>query len=131
MNIILNIDNIDINSIIFYKPVTNKDKKYDKFYKILYNCNLYTINNIIINIPIFEIDFVDNKYRLNHKYRKKIKNMEYNILNKLNLFHKFRLILNLSTNHLQIKNNQLVYLKIYGIWNNKNDIGLIYKYLTY
>ena len=45
MNIILNIDDINPNSISFYNPIKNKFKKYEKFYKIVYNCNNFTINN--------------------------------------------------------------------------------------
>lgn len=134
MNIILNIGDVNTNSISFYNPIKNKFKKYEKFYKIIYNCNDYTINTLIIFIPLYETYYIDKDKKIlsfSNKIIDKLKILETETLKKLTCFNKnYRLILDLSHNNLISKLNiKHITLRIYGIWNNDLDVGLVYRFI--
>ena len=134
MNIILNIDDINPNSISFYNPIKNKFKKYEKFYKIVYNCNNFTINTLIISIPLQETFYIDNEKKIlsfSHKIKDRLKILETETLKKITCSNKkYRLILDLSYNNLISKINiNCITLRIYGIWNNDLDVGLVYRFI--
>jgi len=52
MNVIIPFHLFDVKKIIFQKPLQNKIPYYNSFYRILYNEEDYTLQNIIISIPL-------------------------------------------------------------------------------
>lgn len=136
MNIVININDFDFNRVSFYNPIKNKVKKYENFYKIIYNCNFYTITTLIINIPLKEFIHINNHNKnyiicfsciLNEKLIK----LENDILKRIYHFNNDYVIKNEITNTTIITKTKInnIYLRIYGVWNNYNDIGLVYRFL--
>jgi hypothetical protein len=137
MNICLDIDNVDVNNISFYKPIQNKIAHYTNFYKILYNIEIFTLNTLIINIETNDMNIVkeNNIYKvsftINPVFLEKLKLFETGMLDHFNLmkkkiiysYNKFstRLVYNTTSSVTNIV------LRISGIWESDNQIGITSK----
>ena len=65
MNVIIPFHLFDVKKIIFQKPLQNKIPYYNSFYRILYNGEDYTLQNIIISIPLNYV--ITNHNKKNYK----------------------------------------------------------------
>ena len=138
MNICLDIDQIHIKDISFYKPIQNKIAHYKNFYKILYNIEIFTLNTMIINVDVkdLQVQRENNIYKVSFTvtpaFIDKLKLFEMSILDNFNhitnkkimySFNKFVNKLVYNTNNPNIN----VVLRISGIWESDSQIGITYK----
>ena len=141
MNIYISLNNLNSKKIGYQKPVRNKIKSYTNFYRILYNEPCYTIYNLMINIPLNSI--ITNTH--NNVYRISFTNqllhylfmIETDILKNINYITSKRILHNLYNECINkryiIKANEEIKnitLRISGIWESNENIGLTYKFIT-
>lgn len=135
MNIILNINDFDYNKISFYNPIKNKVKKYENFYKIIYNCKFYTITTLIFNITLKDFIHIYNNGQYNivfsRSLNEKLIKTETDILKRIyHLNNNFICNNELCNTNIVTKNKIYnIYLRIYGVWNKYNEIGLVYRFV--
>ncbi len=143
MNIYHTINNLDVNHITICNPIANKFSNYDRFYKILYNLNGMTMNSIylLVDVDSLHVSEEHKKYKvtftIDDSTIDKIKKMEIALLEKANHFLQKDIILNCNYNLLNnkfiystnavSKKNKKIYIRISGIWESNNQIGLTTK----
>ena len=132
-----NLDNFDKKNIFIMQPIKNNLINQGLFHKLLYSNNLFTSNGIYI-----KLDFNNSKYlngRLvydicnNVDTINKINEIENYILEKISvkkkLYHK--IYDQFKCGNIKTNNNiNSIILKISGIWENDNAIGISYKIIT-
>lgn len=132
MNIALSVKDITIDDIFFLDPIKNIIINNSKFIRIIYSNNLLTLNGIYL------ICNIDNKDKNNnHGLLLYIQSLEYNILNKFSKEkiknYKIREYFNnnfINTDYTKDQEKYTKYiLKISGIWDASNNIGLTFKFL--
>ena len=132
MNIALSVKDITIDDIFFLDPIKNIIINNSKFIRIIYSNNLLTLNGIYL------ICNIDNKDKNNnHGLLLYIQSLEDNILNKFSKEkiknYKIREYFNnnfINIHYTRDKENYTKYiLKISGIWDASNNIGLTFKFL--
>ena len=138
MNLCLDIDTINIKNVAFYKPIQNKIAHYKNFYKILYNIEMFTLNTLILQVDVKDLQVIkeNNIYKVSFiidpHFIEKIKLFETNLLDNFNnitnkrivySFNKFvnRLIFNTTNPTTNIV------LRISGIWESDTQIGITNK----
>jgi hypothetical protein len=126
MNIIIDYNNFDINNIFFYDPIKNNIIDDSTFVRIIYSDHNVILNGLYLQITLDKLNDLNN---LNTLYNI-LENIETSILNKykLNIEKVNRIKVQLVYIIKYIKNNKLI-LKISGIWENNNKIGLTYKFI--
>lgn len=124
MNLIINLENISISNIFFYEQVKNTILDNSYFIRIIYSNQDLILNGIYILIDLNNsindnckiIDELEknilSKYKSDKIQNKKIKENFLYFLNKNNI------------------NNKFMILKISGIWETLNNIGLTFKYIS-
>ena len=141
MNIIIPYHLFESKKILFQKPVENKIKYYNYFYRIFYNETYYTIQNLIISIPLTHIitNYTNKIYKIsfNNALLYSLFYMEYEILKQMSLItHKKieRLLYNdcMYKRYILHLNKPLhkLLLRISGIWESKDKIGITYKFIA-
>lgn len=132
MNIALSAKDITIDDIFFLDPIKNIIINNSKFIRIIYSNNLLTLNGIYL------ICNIDNKDKNNnHGLLLYIQGLEDNILNKFSKEkiknYKIREYFNnnfINTDYTKDQEKYTKYiLKISGIWDASNNIGLTFKFL--
>lgn len=142
MNVIIPYHSFKIKKILFQKHVLNKISYYKWFYRILYNEEHFTIQNMLISIPsshiitnlnhkhykisfsnavlfsLFKIEYELLK-NINHIIQKKIERLLYNDC----IYKRYILKLNEPV--------QQLYLRISGIWETADKIGITYKFIQH
>lgn len=123
MNLIINLENILTNNVFFYEQVKNTILDNSYFIRIIYSNKDLILNGIYILINLNNsvndncklIDELEknilSKYKSDKIQNKKIKENFLYLLNKNN-------------------NNKFIILKISGIWETLNNIGLTFKYIS-
>ena len=132
MNIALSVKDITIDDIFFLDPIKNIIINNSKFIRIIYSNNLLTLNGIYL---ICNIDNKDNNN--NHGLLLYIQSLEDNILNKFSKekIKNYKLREYFNNNFINIdytksqENYSKYILKISGIWDASNNIGLTFKFL--
>jgi hypothetical protein len=158
MNLIIELNNIKLENIIFLDIKENIIME-GNFTKIIYSNEFFVMNGVYIDLSLnyYYIEknmnkdyFRFNTFSLNNiNVIKEISNIEiqmleyykkmFNINNKINcLLSKqmqcgnLKIFKEFSKNVLETKNNEKKYiLKISGIWENYNEIGITYKLLEF
>jgi hypothetical protein len=149
MNILLNINDFNIENVFILESKENMIIN-GVFNKILYSTSFFTMNGIYLFFPVidYNIKYNNGKNILNFNI---IKNMDlisnFSKLEKdlLNFYIKSKKINNkkiINTFEKQLNNGNIkfykyfcskkeFYLKISGIWETYNDIGITYKLIYY
>jgi len=150
-----NIENVDYNNIIINDPIKNSVLQYNYFYKLLYSTDIVVLSSVFIifelNNIVMENDKVTfNKNTNNTEVFNKLIALEEYILNLINesktKLYKFKELyehqyFKFSVSDdverfndynniklLEVKNNTKKFiLKISGIWESKDNIGLTFK----
>ena len=131
MNIAITAKDLSIDDVFFLDPIKNIIINNSKFIRIIYSNNLLTLNGIYL------ICNIDNKDKYNnHGLLSYIQSLEDNILNKFSKEkiknYKIReYFYNNFINSVCTKSeeNYTKYiLKISGIWDATNNIGLTFKF---
>ena len=146
MYIIHNINNIIIKDIYFGDSIKNTVLTNGKFTRLLYSTSLYILNTLLLQIKMTDISIenIYNKYKCiysvdkNMQYIKKIEYLEKKILEKI-VSKKKRVYniknqlytgcIKLFTNSPIHKNKTEMVLKISGIWETYDEIGITYKFM--
>lgn len=132
MNIAITTKDLSIDDIFFLDPIKNIIINNSKFIRIIYSNNLLTLNGIYL------ICNIDNKDKSNnHGVLLYIQSLEDNILNKFSKEkiknYKIREYFNnnfINTDYTKCQETYTKYiLKISGLWDASNNIGLTFKFL--
>jgi hypothetical protein len=148
-----NLQDLNYEYIILNEPIKNSAVQYNYFYKLLYSTHIVSLTSIFLlfelNILSFENDKIKfDKTTLNNSVFSKLIELEDHILNLIvdsknklyklkeiyeNQFFKFSLSddnenIN-SYNYLKHLNNRTFIIKISGIWESKDSIGLTFKFI--
>ena len=148
-----NLKTLDYNAIIINEPIKNSVLQYNYFYKLLYSTNIVVLTSIFIlfelNNVILENDkALFNKNTTNDNVFNKLNQLEEYLLNLINnsktklykfkelhenQYFKYSLFDDIDkfnnykyVNTLDEKNNKFI-LKISGILESKENIGLTFK----
>lgn len=148
MNVVLNQNEFDIDSVFFNEPIKNSIIDNGLFIRILYSTDIMVLNGIYVNVPFKTLYKSNdgNKIKLlanvqdNLDIIEFIKNVEKSILEKHALhqypLHKkknFKLSEQISTGYIKyimdnaISNSYI--LKISGIWESSTEYGLTFKFI--
>ena len=131
------INNYSNKNIFIMQPIKNTLINQGFFHKILYSNSFFTSNGLYIKFTLNNTKYLNGRliYNLedNTNTLNKIVDIEKNILDKINtekkIYHKI---------YDQIKNGNIktsnsnpdIILKISGIWENDNSLGISYKIIT-
>lgn len=148
-----NLKTIDYDAIIINEPIKNSVLQYNYFYKLLYSTNIVVLTSIFtlfeLNNVIIENDkALFNKNTINDSVFNKLNHLEEYVLNLINTsktktykfkelhenqYFKYSLGDDIDkfdnykyVNLLDGKNSKFI-LKISGIWESKDNIGLTFK----
>ncbi len=149
------IDNININNIIISDPIKNSVMQYSNFYKIIFSNNIISFTGLYISFILNDITLNREKIILNNSNNidtiNKLSNIENIILNNIitnkkktykiyELFNNGNIkycyndiyIENFNNNHKLLSSNntfdkKTFILKISGVWENKDSIGITFK----
>lgn len=148
-----NLKTLDYNAIIINEPIKNSVLQYNYFYKLLYSTNivvltsiftLFELNNVIIendkalfnknttNDSVFNkliqleeylLNLINNSKIKQYKFKELYENqyIKYSLFDDIDKFNNYKYV-----NTLDEKNNKFI-LKISGIWESKENIGLTFK----
>lgn len=125
----------DIKKVFYNKAIENKIKYYNYFYKLLYNESKYTIQSLLLWIPN---DYIileeDNHIHINDYGMQKIIQIEESILNNINIVLNKKIELSIYNECRKkkylLENNQCnLILRISGIWESYDKIGITYKFI--
>ena len=142
MEYIINPDDIKCHHLIFKLPIKNQNSKYKYYYNLLYSNSDIHLKYILMKVTFHQsyVDTYDSFYKMKVSKKdpvfKKIQDLEIMILTCLNqhvhkklstslyneLIMKDLMYVSPQTNH-----NQTLHLKISGIWEDEEHIGLVYK----
>jgi len=147
------LESINYESIIINEAVKNSVLQYNNFYKLIYSTNIVVLTSIFI---IFELTHVTiendsisfNKNNHNFEVFNKLIALEEYLLKLLNshktklykfkeiydnktfrfVFNEFNEMLENNVNTINTKNYNFV-LKISGLWESKESVGLTFKFI--
>ena len=148
-----NLQDLNYESIILNEPIKNSAVQYNYFYKLLYSTNIVSLTSIFLLFELNNLSFENDKIKfektaLNNSVFSKLIQLEDHVLNLIvdsknklyklkeiyeNQFFKFSLSddnenIN-SYNYLKHLNNRTFIIKISGIWESKDSIGLTFKFI--
>jgi hypothetical protein len=148
-----NLQDLNYESIILNEPIKNSAVQYNYFYKLLYSSNIVSLTSIFLLFELNNLSFENDKIKfdkstLNNSVFNKLIELEEHVLNLIidsknklyklkeiyeNQFFKFSLSddnenIN-SYNYLKDLNNRTFIIKISGIWESKDSIGLTFKFI--
>lgn len=128
MNLVLDYNKYNVNNVFFYEPVKNTVMDDSKFIRIIYSDALIILNGLYLKINKIDKKKTDNIDKL----LKNIELLEKNVLNKYN---SNKVKITKIKDHLQylIKKNEnldIFILKISGIWETEQMIGITFKFIS-
>ena len=128
------INNFDIKNIFIMQPIKNTLINQGLFYKLLYSNNLFTSNGLYIKINLLDTKYLNGRlyYNLgsNNNAINIIQKLEKFILEKINNNKKnhFKIYDQFNSGNIKLNSNvSTIVLKLSGLWENDNSIGLSYK----
>jgi hypothetical protein len=147
MNIALSTNQYDINNIYYCDPIKNNIVSDGTFIRIIYSTKLFVTNgiNLCVSFCDVTVEKYYNKYKCsinvtnNKNIIENIYYIEREILNKINTRNKIvqmKISDQLKNGNFKIfsenidkpSNVQLFILKVSGIWETDNYIGLTFKF---
>ena len=149
-----NLQDLNYESIILNEPIKNSAVQYNYFYKLLYSTNIVSLTSIFLLFELNNLSFENDKIKfektaLNNSVFSKLIQLEDHVLNLIidtkNKLYKLKEIYenqvfkfslsddneNINSyNGLKHLNNRTFVIKISGIWESKDAIGLTFKLIT-
>ena len=155
MSIILNFDSFNINNIYFVEYVKNNVKQNSYFSRIIYSTDYYALKNIYFKIHLGNTSFKEQYLKTIIYFNEKNCSLEqlYNVEREiLNDFIEYRNHYNSNNSNRLIpnyniqeqcksgfikvfksdnisNNNTEILIKISGIWQTGNNIGVTFKFI--
>jgi hypothetical protein len=146
MNIVKNMNQYKEDCVYFCDPIKNNIMNNGHFIRIIYSAPAFVLNGIYLCFSITSISI--EKYYNKYKYIfdiniykdiiEHIKVIEEGILNKARIKNKTpqcKIFEQLKNGNIKIfsenieKNNNMILLKIAGIWETTSEYGLTYKFI--
>lgn len=150
-----NLANINYESIIINEPIKNSAVQYNYFYKLLYSTNIVSFTSIFLLFELNNLYFENDKIKfdksiLNNSVFNKLIDLEDHVLNLIrdsknkmfklkelyeNQFFKYAMsddndnLNNYKYLNELSNNNKTFIIKISGIWESKESIGLTFKFI--
>ena len=149
MNIIIDSSQVNTNNIYYQKPIRNTVMDHSNFIRIIYSNELFTLNCLLIHFTLQNVK--TDKYfskvkctfsqKNNQQTIETLSSLEYEILQRTSIKNKayiyniheqlmgetIKLFANESDSE---KHNNCDYiLKISGVWETDEEIGVTYKFL--
>ena len=149
-----NLEDLNYEYIIINEPIKNSAVQYNYFYKLLYSTPIVSLTSIFVIFELNNLYFDNDKIKfdksaLNNSVFNKLIELEEHVLNLVrdaknklfklrelyeNQYFKYALSddnENLNNyNHVnEINNNKTFIIKISGIWESKESIGLTFKFI--
>ena len=149
-----NLEDLNYEYIIINEPIKNSAVQYNYFYKLLYSTPIVSLTSIFVIFELNNLYFENDKIKfdkttLNNSVFNKLIELEEHVLNLVrdaknklfklrelyeNQYFKYALSddnENLNNyNHVNdIYNNKTFTIKISGIWESKESIGLTFKFI--
>ena len=150
-----NLANINYESIIINEPIKNSAVQYNYFYKLLYSTNIVSFTSIFLLFELNNLYFENDKIKfdksiLNNNVFNKLIDLEEHVLNLIrdsknkmfklkelyeNQFFKYAMsddndnLNNYKYLNELSNNNKTFIIKISGIWESKESIGLTFKFI--
>lgn len=133
MEYIIPAEQVKESNLIFKHAVKNRNTKYSSYYKLIYSCSDFNLKYIVLNIDSNNCG--TTKKTLDSVVCELCK-IEENILKSINNSLKKNIILNMSK-ELKAKSKLCIsqqrrfvytHVKISGVWESDNEIGLVYKF---
>ena len=150
-----NLANINYESIIINEPIKNSAVQYNYFYKLLYSTNIVSFTSIFLLFELNNLYFENDKIKfdksiLNNNVFNKLIDLEEHVLNLIrdsknkmfklkelyeNQFFKYAIsddndnLNNYKYLNELSNNNKTFIIKISGIWESKESIGLTFKFI--
>jgi hypothetical protein len=148
-----NLQDLNYECIILNEPIKNSAVQYNYFYKLLYSTHIVSLTSIFLLFELNNLSFENDKIKfdkstLNNNVFNKLIELEEYVLNLIidtksklyklkelyeNQFFKYSLSddnENINNyNHLKEVNNTTFIIKISGIWEAKDSIGLTFKFI--
>ena len=148
-----NLQDLNYESIILNEPIKNSAVQYNYCDKLLYSTHIVSLTSIFLLFELNNLSFENDKIKFdrnthNNSVFSKLIELEDHVLNLIvdsknklyklkeiyeNQFFKFSLSddnenIN-SYNYLKHLNNRTFIIKISGIWESKDSIGLTFKFI--
>lgn len=135
MNLVLDENNYDENSLYFYEPVKNTVMDDSSFIRIVYSNTDLILNGIYIKVDIDKNIYSKKPNNKNEQTLAFVERIEKDILqkyksNKVNMFkikEQLQYLISKVTTSNMCDTNYI--LKISGIWETPTTIGLTFKYI--
>lgn len=139
MNLYHHPSQIQYNQISFYLPIPNKFSSYKKFYKLQYNTQIFIIHTLYILLDAeTTITKEDDKlFRYTFSYKEEqLRSIEHNILSSLKKHVNKEIAHNhpnttLVRHHTSYVKNPRIYMRVSGVWENDQTIGITCKIECY
>lgn len=140
MEYLLDIDKIQSHHLIFKLPIKNQNIKYKFYYKLLYSDHNIHLKYILLKMRFQQsyVEYNDHYYKMKVSKQDpifdKIKQLEEIILTCLNNTLKKKMVFGCYQDIMakeilyQSCYSQDMFLKISGIWEDEERIGLVYKF---
>jgi hypothetical protein len=150
MNIVIKLDQYDENNIFFCEPIKNNIINEGNFIRIIYSNSLFILNGIYLAFSInsMNIENYYNKYKIifdTSMYKdmiEQIRKIEENIIQKISIQNKtakykiyeqlqngnIKIFIDAKYDSTQLVNNMIL-LKISGIWETETNYGVTYKFM--
>jgi hypothetical protein len=138
----INIDNIKEHNIVLKKPIKNQNNNYLNYYKLIYSNNMLNLKYLLLNLQFTKYTILCdmNVYKLvvyeDDPLYDKLHTIERTILNVLNRNLNKKICSQIRSDLLSrdfmykfthFPNVKQMFLKISGIWESNQEIGIVYK----
>lgn len=136
--IAVDISDICYRNIFIMPSIKNTLIQEGLFYKLLYSNDLFTLNGIYIKLDLNDTnigrDNIIYNVNTNMHIINRILDIEKYILNNINSYKKkyYKIYEQIKQGNLRIntENNLNIIIKISGIWENTNSLGISYKIIS-
>ena len=146
MNLIQQISQFNISNVFFSDPIKNNIINDSLFNRLIYSTSCVSLNGISVFIPMQQHIIEKNYYKykcsfdihLNHDIIEQIKQIEVSLLTSISslcngLTPQYKIAEQLHKGNIYFfsTNNRqnIIILKISGIWSNTDSYGLTYKFM--
>lgn len=131
------IDKYNNKNLFFMQPIKNTMINEGLFHKILYSNDIFTCNGLYIKMNFRETKWLNGRLIFdiepNQDIMNRIVEIEKHILDKINPHKRahYKIYEQIKNGNFKTSNsNSTIILKISGVWENQNTIGISYKIIS-
>ena len=131
------IDKYNNKNLFFMQPIKNTMINEGLFHKILYSNDIFTCNGLYIKMNFRETKWLNGRLIFNIEPNQDIMNriveIEKHILDKIDLNKRahYKIYEQIKNGNFKTSNsNSTIIIKISGVWENQNTLGISYKIIS-